>query len=91
VPQEEYRVNVIGFKKQGTTNESGITIYRKDIGKQYSVDKTSRIFRVEVYHGEKFTGMILANFVQNPKTFSSSNPQKVSMLQKPAAEKIRAN
>jgi len=91
VPQEEYRVNVIGFKKQGITNESGITIFRKDIGKQFSVDKTSRIFRVEVYHGEKFTGMILANFVQNPKIFSSSNLQKVSMLQKPSAEKIRPN
>ncbi|MEE9503210.1 MAG: M99 family carboxypeptidase catalytic domain-containing protein [Candidatus Aminicenantaceae bacterium] len=62
VPREGYRVNVIGFKKTGVRNESGIPIGKSDIQKRFSVDKKGRTYRVEVYLKKKFSGMVLVNF-----------------------------
>jgi hypothetical protein len=62
VPKEGYRVNVIGFKKTGVRNESGIPIGKNDIQKRFSVDKKGRSYRVEVYSKKKFSGMVLVNF-----------------------------
>jgi hypothetical protein len=53
VPEKGYRVNVIGFKKPGTRNESGVAIHKKDIKKRFSVDRKGRIYRVEVYRAKK--------------------------------------
>ncbi len=61
-PVEGYRVNVIGFKQKGITNEGGITIGRKDIQSAFSVDLGGGKYRVEVYREEKFAGMILVDF-----------------------------
>lgn len=63
-PLEDYRANVIGFTKRGVVNESGIIIKRKQIAQRFSVDRDSRKYRVELYQGEKFCGMILVNFVK---------------------------
>lgn len=63
VSQDEYRVNVIGFSRRGIKNESGILVSQKDIIKRYSVDRDSRKFRIEIYTGKKFCGMVLVNFV----------------------------
>lgn len=52
------RVNVIGYSKKGVINESDIFIDSKFIDKNYALNKTSDIFRVEVYEGEHFCGMI---------------------------------
>ncbi|MDH5178346.1 MAG: succinylglutamate desuccinylase/aspartoacylase family protein [Gammaproteobacteria bacterium] len=60
---EEYRVNVIGFSKRGIKDESGILVTRKDIQNRYSVDRQSRKYRVEIYNGKKYCGMVLVNFV----------------------------
>ncbi len=62
VPRKGYRVNVIGFKKRGIANESGIPIGKNDIQKRFSVDKKGRTYRVEVYLKKKFSGMVLVNF-----------------------------
>jgi hypothetical protein len=62
VPREGYRVNVIGFKKTGVRNESGIPIGKSDVQKRFSVDKKGRTYRVEVYSKKKFSGMVMVNF-----------------------------
>jgi hypothetical protein len=61
-PKDGYRVNVIGYKKKGVSNESGITVEKDDILERFSIDKTGGIFRVEVYRNEKFSGMVLVDF-----------------------------
>lgn len=57
-----YRVNVIGFTRKGIRDESNQTIKLKSIRSRYSVDKQSKIFRVEIYQGKKYCGMILVRF-----------------------------
>ncbi len=64
-PQEGYRVNVIGWRRAGVSNESGIEIRRKEIARRFSVDKAGTVFRIEVYKGDKFTGMVLVKFIDN--------------------------
>lgn len=60
----EYRVNVIGFSKPGLDNEAHLSIGREDFMERFSVDKAGNIFRVEIYRGDKFAGMILVDFGQ---------------------------
>lgn len=62
LPEAGYRVNVIGFVHEGADNEAGIFISRDDIMDRYSVDKQAKKFRIEVYRGEKFSGMFLVDF-----------------------------
>ena len=57
-----YRVNVIGWRRRGVRDESGHAIRRADIAPRFSVDRGATLFRVEVYRGPKFTGMVLARF-----------------------------
>lgn len=59
---KNYRVNIIGFTKQACSDESGVTITKKDILKKFSIDKKGSIFRVEVYKSQKFSGMVLVDF-----------------------------
>ena len=64
-PIDNYRVNAIGFSPRGKHNESGLVIRRKDFVRHYSVDRASRKFRVEVYQGDKYCGMVLVNFIED--------------------------
>jgi len=74
-PGGDYRVNVIGFSKQGLTDEAGVTLGRGDLKKEYSVDKAGTVYRVEVYKGEKFCGMILAAFAsESPRMAKGDDP-----------------
>lgn len=66
-PIEGYRVNVIGFTRKGVKDESNRTIKLKNIRRRYSVDKQSKIFRVEIYQGKKYCGMILVRFNKNDR------------------------
>lgn len=61
-PIKGYRVNVIGFTRKGIRDESNHTIKLKHIRQRFSVDKKSRIYRVEIYQGKKYCGMILVRF-----------------------------
>lgn len=63
-PRAGYRVNVIGWTTKGVKNESGHWIRHSDVAKRFSVDKDGRYFRVEVYRGEAFVGMLLVHFPQ---------------------------
>ena len=67
-PIDGYRVNVIGFTHKGVKDESNHTIKLKNIRRRYSVDKQSKIFRVEIYQGKKFCGMILVRFNKGGRT-----------------------
>ncbi len=60
-----YRVNIIGFQKKGLVNENGIEISRKDINKAYSMDKQGYEYRIEIYNGKNFSGMVVVKFVKN--------------------------
>ncbi|MFV2031143.1 MAG: M99 family carboxypeptidase catalytic domain-containing protein [Gammaproteobacteria bacterium] len=61
-PIQGHRVNVIGYKNAGHSNEAGFSIHRKDIMPRFSVDRQANKFRVEFYKTKKFSGMVLVNF-----------------------------
>ena len=87
MPKKGYRVNVIGFKKTGISDESGVKIGQEDIMKRFSVDKSGNIFRVEVYRDDKFSGMILVNFSDENENLIASEPSNVSRFGLSAGEK----
>lgn len=60
--QEGFRVNVIGYSNAKKI-ETGVAIHKCEIPKRFSVDNQGRIFRVEVYKDEKFSGMFLVKFL----------------------------
>jgi len=62
--KNDYRVNVIGFSRRGVKNENDILIKKEHIKTRFSIDRNERIFRVELYKGKKFSGMILVNFIK---------------------------
>jgi len=66
-PMRGRRVNVIGYRKSGQRNESGLLIHKKQISSRFSVDKQAEKFRVEFYKGKKYSGMILIDFSDNSK------------------------
>ena len=66
-PIDNFRVNIIGFVQKGKRDESGILIKKEKIKKRFSIDRNGKIFRVEFYKNNKFTGMVLVNFDKNRK------------------------
>lgn len=70
LPQEGYRVNVIGFAC-AKKDEAGQSVRKNKVIKRYSVDNSGQVFRLEFYrlgeNGEKdfFSGMILVDFNPN--------------------------
>lgn len=78
----DYRVNIIGYAKRGTDNENGLLIKRKQIMSRFSIDKNEKIFRVELYKGKKFSGMILVDFIEpnnvQPLSLKDSKTQYLS-------------
>ena len=70
----DYRVNIIGYAKHGVKNENRILVNRKQIKSRFSIDRDENIFRVELYKGKKFSGMILMDFlIENDKHALSHN------------------
>ncbi|PLY13943.1 MAG: deacylase [Sedimenticola sp.] len=62
---DDYRVNVIGWTKQGVDNEAWQQIRKGSIRERFSIDEDGELFRVEVYNNDKFSGMILIRFPEN--------------------------
>ncbi|MEJ8601045.1 DL-carboxypeptidase Csd4 [Helicobacter pylori] len=62
---DNIRANVIGFSvsNENKPNEMGYTIRFKDFQKRFSLDKQERIYRIEFYKNNAFSGMILVKFV----------------------------
>jgi hypothetical protein len=63
-----YRVNIIGFTRDDLADEAGIGVRRNDFLERFSVDRKGQIFRVEVYRGERFAGMVLVDFAARSAT-----------------------
>lgn len=57
-----YRTNVVGFAKPGQPDDGRTTIFQKQLNRKFSVDKAGKIYRVEVYNQDRFSGMILVDF-----------------------------
>lgn len=57
-----YRANVVGFSRAGLSDDGRVEISRQQLKNQYSVDKTGRIYRVEIYRNDRFSGMVLVDF-----------------------------
>jgi hypothetical protein len=62
---DDVRVNVIGWRRAGVRNESGMDIRREEIAGRFSVDRDASVFRVELYRGSRFAGMVLVRFVED--------------------------
>ena len=61
--KEGYRVNAIGaVKEKADGSECDVLLRKKDFIPRYSVDKNATTYRVEVYKGKAFAGMILVKF-----------------------------
>ena len=67
-PIKGYRVNVIGYSKNGVTNESGIKIETKELVKTYAIDKSETTYMVQFYKDKKFCGMINVKFEDEQKS-----------------------
>ncbi|MDR3074279.1 MAG: deacylase [Deltaproteobacteria bacterium] len=62
-PIKGYRVNVIGaLKEKADGSECNVLLRQKDFISRYSVDKNATIYRVEIYKGKMFAGMVLVRF-----------------------------
>ena len=72
-PLDGYRVNVIGWRKKGVKNESGVTITQNTFSRRFSVDRKGRLYRVELYRGKQFSGMVLVKFSTKVAQISNKN------------------
>jgi len=57
-----YRTNVVGFAKSGQPDDGRTTISKNQLKQKYSVDKAGKIYRVEIYKKNRFSGMVLIDF-----------------------------
>ncbi|QEP42858.1 deacylase [Ectothiorhodospiraceae bacterium BW-2] len=57
-----YRINFIGWQQPGIDNEVEIPILYEQIDHRFSLDRDGKLFRLEVYHQEAFSGMVTVRF-----------------------------
>lgn len=57
-----YRVNTIGYSKDGVDSEEEILFTKDDIQNVYALDTKSNQYRVEFYKDNKFCGMLVIKF-----------------------------
>jgi hypothetical protein len=62
VHNSNLRVNVIGFKSKNLLTESGIDINLKSLDKNFSIDKSHKLYRIEFYKDNKFCSMSVVHF-----------------------------
>ncbi|ADN08920.1 M99 family carboxypeptidase catalytic domain-containing protein [Sulfurimonas autotrophica] len=62
IKAKNYRVNVIGYYKKGTSDESLIDISLNNLNKKYSIDNTNKTYRIEIYDNDEFCSMLLVHF-----------------------------
>ena len=61
VDSSKFRVNVIGYRSNALS-ETGVDINLKNLDKNFSVDKSHKLYRVEFYKDGKFYDMAMAYF-----------------------------
>ena len=67
-PINGYRVNIIGYTKEGVTNEAGFSVEPKDFIKTYAIDKDETTYMVQFYKDKKFCGMVNIQFDDEKKS-----------------------
>ncbi|KFL33852.1 MULTISPECIES: M99 family carboxypeptidase catalytic domain-containing protein [unclassified Sulfurospirillum] len=67
-PIQGYRINIIGYSKEGVINESGIKVTPNDFMKNYAIDKDETTYMVQFYKDKKFCGMINIKFEDEKKS-----------------------
>ena len=65
ISENEYRVNIIGYKAVGQVDDSGVDISLKDFDKRYSIDIDGMVYRVEFYKNSEFCFMSKVHFKQD--------------------------
>lgn len=65
IVKDDFRVNIIGFSKDGIDSEDDILIKKSDIQDIYSIDNNKTKYRAEFYKDGKFCGMIVLNFLKD--------------------------
>ncbi len=60
-----YRVNAIGAQKEKNGTEAEIVLKRSDFLPRFSLDLDATTYRVEVYKGNAFAGMVLVRFAKD--------------------------
>ena len=65
IAKSDFRVNIIGFSKDGLDSEDNILIKKSDIQENYSIDNNKTKYRAEFYKDDKFYGMIVLNFLKD--------------------------
>ncbi len=66
--KDDYRVNAIGAVQEIEGTEADVELLHGHFAKQFSLDQSGNVYRVEFYKDTAFCGMILVNFGpdQNP-------------------------
>ena len=77
-----YRVNIIGFTREGASSENDIPVTRADIASRFSVDRSATTYRVEVYRDDKFSGMLLVRFGTHKTSVATSKPSTMTIASK---------
>jgi len=57
---KDIRINVIGFQSKKSKNENNILVHANLIDSYRSIDKNKTKYRVEIYKGKRFCGMLIA-------------------------------
>ena len=60
----DLRVNIIGFSPNNKNypNEANMNVKYSSLIKKYSIDTAQKQYRVEVYRGKTFMGMVIVEF-----------------------------
>jgi len=61
VDDSKFRVNIIGYRSN-SISETGVDISLKNLDKNFSVDKSQKLYRVEFYKDGRFYDMAMAYF-----------------------------
>ncbi len=62
ISDDSLRVNVIGYRNRNGSDDSSVKILKREIQQNYSIDTEKKLYRVEVYNGDSFCGMISVKF-----------------------------
>ena len=65
IQKSDFRVNIIGFSKDGIDSEDDILIKRNEISENFSIDNDKSKYRAEFYKDGQFYGMVILNFLKD--------------------------
>lgn len=78
-PASGIRVNAIGYHSK-VKNEAGITLRHRDFEKSFSIDRQGSMFRIEVYRGNKFSGLFIIRFLNSHSGLAKTDNKKIRAI-----------